>query len=393
MPKLDYYRRKHKTTIGQIHKAQSDMVMEATWDTDIASRIGWFYDQDNDDQFNQEYNINSEKSKTKIPVEIKFFEMEYNSLAKDEVSQHIMFKPSYQPNIPYYDDKFAKPLHAEFPIGLYCDIADSRGVYQRWLVVGQYREHTNQFPSYLVLPCNHKLQWIYKGKKFESWCVLRSQNSYNSGLWTDYRITSQENQKIVWLPFNDKTKTIFYDQRIAISQERETPVAWSCSKVEDMTVKGIARYTFKQDKWDQHRDYIEYDNDNNVVGIWCDWFDNGIIPSDNDATPSVIHSTITYSGIKPEIKIGGSYKKFTVTFYNNDEQVNHHNGIWKFTIDESDVSDLLEVKYFGDSTDLLENQCKIKFIGGDKYIGKTIVAAYESIDGITSNVEMNLIGL
>ena len=149
------------------------------------------------------------------------------------------------------------------------DIADSRGDYQRWLIVGQYREHANQFPSYLVLPCDHKLQWVYQGKKYESWCVLRSQSSYNSGLWTDYRITSQENQKIVWLPFNDKTKTIFYDQRFIISQDRETPVAWSCSKVEDMNVKGIARYTLKQDKFDEHNDYIEKDADYTYIHLWA----------------------------------------------------------------------------------------------------------------------------
>jgi len=180
MPTLDFYRkpRLDPVTIGRAHKEQSDMIMEATWYNDIASKIIWLYDQDHDDAFDVENDIESEESKTKIPVEAKFFEMEYNSLAKDEIAHHIMFKPSYEPNVPYYDEKFAIPLHAEFPIGLYCDIPDSRGIYQRWMVVGHYREHSNQFPSYLVLPCDHKLQWVYKNQKYESWCVLRSQNSY-----------------------------------------------------------------------------------------------------------------------------------------------------------------------------------------------------------------------
>ena len=187
MPSLSMQKRLNDLkgkTLGQVHKYESDRIMEATWYNDIDARIGYLYDQAHDDEFEVKDDLHPEKT-SKIPVEIKFFEMEYNSLAKDEVSQHIMFKPSYKPNVPYYDDKFAKPLHAEFPIGLYIDVADSRGDYQRWLIVGQYREHSNQFPSYLVLPCDHKLQWIYQGKKYESWCVLRSQSSYNSGLWTD----------------------------------------------------------------------------------------------------------------------------------------------------------------------------------------------------------------
>jgi len=178
MPSLDMCRKiSNANTIGEIHKRNSDLVMESTWNTDIASRIGYLYDQEHDDEFDVEFDLNPQKSKTKIPVEIKFFEMEYNSLAKDEVSQHIMFKPSYKPNVPYYEKKFAKPLGAEFPIGLFCDIADSRGIYQRWMIVGQYREHSNQFPSYLVLPTNHKLRWVNHEKKYESWVVLRSQNS------------------------------------------------------------------------------------------------------------------------------------------------------------------------------------------------------------------------
>lgn len=183
MPSLDFYRRSKPMTIGQHHKKNSDLIMEHTWDTDIASRVGWLYDQAHDDAFDLDADLHPENSKSKIPVEIKFFEIEYNSLAKDEVPYHIMFKPSYEPNVSYYDAKFKKPLGSIFPIGLFIDIPDEKGIYRRWLVVGQYREYSNQFPTYLVLPCDFKLKWIYKGKKMESWSVLRSQSSYNSGLW------------------------------------------------------------------------------------------------------------------------------------------------------------------------------------------------------------------
>ena len=188
MPSLDLYRKVlgNPRTIGEVHKIESDKIMEYTWNNDIDSKIAYFYTQDRDEEFNVRSDLHPDRTH-KIPIEIKFFEMEYNSLSKDEVAYHIMFKPSfnYKDVVHYYDEEFKNNLNASFPIGLYCDIPDSFGKYNRWLVVGQYREYSNQFPTWLVLPCDHKLQWIYRGKKLESWCVLRSQSSYNAGLWTD----------------------------------------------------------------------------------------------------------------------------------------------------------------------------------------------------------------
>ena len=189
MPSLDLYKRMlgGPQTVGEAHKLESDKVMEATWNNDIDTRIAYFYNQENDSEFYTRTNLHPEKSEGKIPVKIKFFEMEYNSLSKDEIPYHILFKPSfeYEKVIPYYDEEFAEPLGSLFPVGLYVDIPDSKKRYNRWLVVGQYRHYSNQFPSYLVLPCDHLLQWVFQGKKYESWCVLRSQNSYNNGVWVD----------------------------------------------------------------------------------------------------------------------------------------------------------------------------------------------------------------
>lgn len=177
MPSYDVYKKLlGASTVGQAHKSDSDMLMESTWYNDINAKTAYFYDQEHDDEFDVADNLHPENT-SKIPVEVKLFEVEYNSLSKDEQPLHLQFKPSYEPNIPYYDEKFAKPTGSIFPIGLYLDYPDSKGVYHRYLVVGEYRHYANQFPTYLVLPCNHKLQWVYQGKKYESWCVARSQNS------------------------------------------------------------------------------------------------------------------------------------------------------------------------------------------------------------------------
>ena len=380
------------------------MVMEVTWDNDINSKIAWFYDQEHDEEFEVFEDLHPDKTHHKTPIEVKFFEMEYNSLSKDEVAHHITFKPSfdYHTVIKYYDEKFKEPLNSQWPIGMYCDSMDSHDVYHRWLVVGEYRHYSNQFPSYLVLPCNHKLQWIYKGVKYESWCCLKSQNSYNSGVWTDYKFTTPQNQKIIWLPFNDKTQNIFYDERIVISEPREEPIVWSVSKIEDTNSKGIIQLTVAQDKWNSHTDYIERDENNKVIGLWANYFDNSILPlsSDDPIQPNK-KAVITYNGISPEIKIGGSGKKFSVQFYDtvNDSKLPFQPGNWKFTIDDNDVSDLLDITY--PNTDNLFDDCQIEinFIGSDDYIGKTLTIRYISdiskgADFVAGGyVEMAIIGL
>jgi hypothetical protein len=391
MPSFDVYKKMlGNNNIGQAIKAQSDMIMEATWDSDLDAKTAYFYSQKYDDEFEKSDDLHPELSKTKIPVKVKLFEMEYNSLSKDEVAWHLIFQPSfdYHQVIPYYDEDFAKVTKSMFPIGLYLDYPDSKGIYHRWLVVGQYRYYGNQFPSYQVLPADYKLQWIFERKKYECWGVLRSQNSYNSGVWTDYKTTEPENQKIIWMPYNDKTVNIFYDQRVAISEPRKEPVVWKCTKVEDMNVRGIIRITWAQDQWNEHTDYVEKTDDGLVRGIWCDYFTtDGIAPT--DTTPKEnIHSVISYVG-KSTIKVGGSYKKFTVDFFDGEKPIDFMLGQWKFEIDGNDVSSLLKTS----TDDIEKNQIKVQFIGSDKYMGKTLVVSYITTTGITSSVDIAVTGV
>mgnify|MGYP006988855128 CR=1 FL=1 len=159
MPSFDLYKQMYGSrTQGQVRKDDSDMIMNATWWEDIDSRVGYLYDIFHDDQFNVEFDLHSEKSKTKIPVDVKLIQSTYNSLAQDEQSHHIAFRPNYTPNVDYYDATFRKYGNARFPIGLYIDLPDEKGKYRRWLIVDNYTEYSNQFPSYEVLPIDWRLQ-------------------------------------------------------------------------------------------------------------------------------------------------------------------------------------------------------------------------------------------
>lgn len=187
---------------------------------------------------------------------------------------------------------------------------------------------------------------------------------------------------------NDISATIFYNQRMIISAPISEPVCWRITKVEDVSPKGVRRLTFAQDKWDQQHDYVEKDENGDVIGMWADYFQSAINP-DNifDSTTALfssITSRITAPG-NPQIKVG-SYKTFTLTFYEDDSPVDHEVGEWSFTIDGIDASDLLTLSYPA------PNKVKAKFNGGDEYIGK-ILHVINTSGEIVSAFDVEIIAL
>ena len=198
---------------------------------------------------------------------------------------------------------------------------------------------------------------------------------------------------------NDISATIFYDTRIALSAPINEPIVWRCTKVEQISPKGINRLTFAQTRWNSHTDYIEKDDEGNVTGIWCDYFKDNIPVLDPEDIPSpTIHSIITYSGLKPEVKVNGSYKIFTVKFYDdedNENQIPVLSGHWEFKICELnlDAIDLVEYKDSTPPGEDMYKQIQLKFIGGDEWISKNLHVWYISDTGIKSRINVNIVGI
>ena len=172
-------------TIGQQLKNMSDEVMQETFDNDIQTKQCYIYDYYHDDQPEMEYGYNPALSRTKIPVKLKFIVKSYKTMAKDEPDYHIMFEPDVWNSMSCKPDWFVKNYErfgVEFPISLYCDIPDDRGIYHKWVVV--YTEVANQFPKFGVLRCNYRFTWIendgvYRHKR-KMWGINATQNSYTS---------------------------------------------------------------------------------------------------------------------------------------------------------------------------------------------------------------------
>lgn len=169
-------------TVGEKAKIQSDNTMNDTWWNDPASQVAYLYDYYHDDHKTQLKNLNSKNDPKKIPIDIKFIISTHQSYDKDVVTRHIQLRPHQQCNVNYYGELFENAYSAIFPVGLYIDIIDAEGRYNKWLVVRISDYYDPQFPKYDVLPCDHVFQYVYKGKKFSISGVRRSQNSYNPNI-------------------------------------------------------------------------------------------------------------------------------------------------------------------------------------------------------------------
>lgn len=380
-------------TIGQQLKQMSDMAMEETWDNNIQSKVCYIYDYYHDNQPDKKDHMTYERT-TKTRIDAKFIVKSYQSIDKDQVDYYIQFKPS-QPveftkndQLYYYEQDFRRKYGAEFPTGLYCDIPDEKGVYRKWMII--LSEPANQFTKYLVLPINYNFMWIERnGKeriKRRMWAVLRSQNSYNSGLWTDLRFTTQENQDKVLLPLNSITDKIWYtdDQsktmRVLVSAFTDHPIAWKISKVENSQPLGIQRLTLYQTFFEQNHDYIEKDSDGYIIGMWADYFSDGVTPTD-PSTPTFLPSVYSkISASTDSLKVGGSYKTLTLNiFKDSDDDITKEYSdatfTWSCSIGDEDWTDKVTWR------PAAYNQMKVKFPDDRSQLTKLITFKCTVIKG------------
>ena len=390
-------------TIGQIYKEQSDFLMEETFWNDPQSKVCYIYDFYHDDQPRLAEGMTYDNT-TKTRIDAKFIVKSYQSMDKDQVDYYIQFKPTQKTHFSegdelyYFETDYRQKYHNDNFIGLFIDIPNDENIYEKWMILRT--EPANQFPKYLILKCNYELMWIENNGtekiKRRMWSVLKMQSSYNSGLWTDLRFTSQENQNKVWLPLNPITEKIWYtnesskNMRVLVSSFTDNAIAWQISKVENAQPLGIQKLTLYQDFFDQHRDYIEKDSDGNIIGMWASYFDSEIAPTD-PSTPTTPPSSIAarISASTSTIKVGGSYKNLTVNLFNdsNEDITTEYADAtftWTCSIDNEDWTDKVTWRA---GTEY--NQKKVKFPNDDSTIGKILSVKCEIIkDNLTIESEI-----
>ena len=338
---FDQYRSRMMSQGGQMGKSlkrQSDVIMDATFTRDIAYRK--CYIQDKDVHFPEQTIEGYRKAKSVYagkseydpkrmkgfkPIDAKYLVKSYYSISGDTIDYYLQFRPN------------AHGKNPNIRVGAYVFIPDDLGVYNLWLIVA--RDDRPQFPQFYVLRCDFVAKWYisesdrinYEGVHVDTgtyfaWAVARIQSSYNSGIWTDYLTTSVENQKKIWLPTNSDTQTVIYNEHITISNNPLRRTSWEVTKVIDTEPIGLTKITLAQQLEYSSRDDLCWVNttsnqlSDTEHGVDYDFFQQRTndkvqhAPTDEQ----VVHnSIISFSGVKPNLKCGGSYKTFTANFYNN----------------------------------------------------------------------------
>ena len=397
-------------TIGQIYKEQSDELMEWTWDNDIQSKVCYIYDYAHDNEPELKDHMTYENT-TKTRIDAKFIITQYGSISKDQVAYHLMFKPS-QPlefndgdELYYFETNYRKKYDIPFPCSLYIDIPNEKGIYEKWLIINE--EQGNQFIKYNILPINYRFEWVETSGqnryKRRMWGVDRQQLNYTAGVWIDRYFNIPDNVDKAFLPLNNITENINYvdensnNQRMIISAKTKHPLTWKLTKLENTKPLGLLQLTFSQTSFDQNNDYIEKDDDGNIIGMWADFYES-ITPIDPDIpspTPSTTYGKITAS--TSTIKVGGSYKTLTLKLYDADD--NEITDSYS-SYSPDDFKWTCSITYGNKTTDLTDvvswlkgslfNQRKIKFPNNRSYLGK-ILDVKCIVDGIETVEKFEII--
>lgn len=250
---LSYLSRKG-SNLAQARRHQSDMVLNSTWYSDptykrayILTQEGWKWE------------------------DVKYQYHQSQSVAKDNVDYYLQFRPK-----------------VHYPIGTYIIIPDDtspelnltkeelinpfRQPIQRrtqwWLIVD--RDNQNAYPRYNVLQCNWEFKWVYNGKIESVFSVVRSANSYTSGIWRAEKTITLDNLTGFWAPDTNlvyganreklglsDTRTIMHDQRFLLTTNDLDPKVYTVTKVVETSPLGLYKYSIKEDEYNPKRDNIE----------------------------------------------------------------------------------------------------------------------------------------
>ena len=156
---------------------------------------------------------------------------------------------------------------------------------------------------------------------------------------------------------------------------RTIPLVWTVSKIEDSTPFGLTEFKFTQETYNPNLDNKEL--------MICNYYDSSIEPE----VPNIEEelrgtATITYSGVKPTIKVGGSFKTFTPAF--SDETVTVDR--WTISDENGDISsnENYTIECDGD-------KLKLKVVLNYNLIGKVLIVQLIGSDGSMAQLSVEVV--
>lgn len=341
--------------MSEMLRMQSNMVIEQTWDRDP--------------NYRQVYVVKVNSGLPEVTAEHKLIDAKFNVKTYADIKAD---EPSYLLQFRHGEEK----SHPEIDMGSYVYMEDEDGEWKWWMI--QYLDERPAFRQYQILECNYTFRWITDGKIYNCLGVQRVQQSYNSGSWDGDRFGFVDNITSAILPTNSDTITIGYNHRFMITDPRRTtPLVWTVSKIEDSTPFGLTELKFTQETYNPTLDNKEL--------MICNYYDSPIEPE----VPNIEEelkgtATITYSGTKPTIKVGGSFKTFTPAFSNESVTVDK----WMVSDEKGDISDDTENYTIVRDGDKL----KLKVALNYNLIGTVLIVQLIGSDDSMTQISVEVIG-
>lgn len=349
---FDHYKSRmaHRgTNMSEMLRMQSTAVIESTWMNDPnARRVYVVKVSDGLPKVTEQHEL----------VDVKFNVDTYQKVGSDEPAYHLQFRHG------------AEKINPDIAVGSYVYMSDEDGEWKWWMITAM--DERPQFRQYIILECNWTLKWVVDNQIHSCLAVQRYQSSYSSGIQSGSRISGVDDVTAIWVPTNSSTQTIGYNQRFLISDVGRIPaLCYEVSKISDTSPVGITKFSLAQTLFNEKTDNAEL--------MIADYYKSAVKPVEDVVVNT---ASITYSGTKPTIKVGGSYKVFTPLFSVEGETVAQ----WTIRDGDDDIS--------GDENYTIEYEDqKLKLKAANNYylIGKLLTIEVVGTAGSTAKLSVEVV--
>ena len=140
------------------------------------------------------------------------------------------------------------------------------------------------------------------------------------------------------------------------------------------------RLTFVQEAFNDATDFVDYsatnpDGSKDVYAMYANYYESSVLPEE-DTNTEIISNACVLSASTNTIKVGGSYKTITATFYDSSgtdvtdtylSELSVNN--WKFYIDDAEIKNDELITVLEQTT---PNKIKVKFANDMNYLTKIL---------------------
>ena len=355
MSKFEHYKSRmaHRgANMSEMLRMQSNMVIEQTWNNDPNARRVYVV--------KVARGLPAVTDKHEL-VDVKFNVDTYQKVGSDEPAYHLQFRHG------------AEKRNPDIGVGSYVYMEDEDGEWKWWMIVSF--DERPQFRQYHIIECNWKFGWIVDGKIYYHLGILRNGSSTREADENSYTSIVNGNM-ICWMATNTETQTIGHDQKFLISDAgRMPPLCYSVATISDSMPVGITKFVMSQSTFDQIHDSADL----MLAGYYAD----SVEPVEPDIEQELSGTaTISYSGTKPTIKVGGSAKVFTPVFSVEGTTVTQ----WFVSDENGDIS--------GNANYTIERDnelLKIKVGLNYNLIGTVLIVQLVGSDGSTAELSVEVI--